>query len=128
MRDPTPPPKGTSPGLLIFTVLPALAFLVAGAAKLRGSPDVAANFALWGYPPWFPILTGVIEVGGAVALFVPRVAPFAAALLGCTMVGAVVTHVTHGEATHVGAPLLLLVWVGAVGYARRAPFASLFGR
>src|SRR5262249_48264456 len=100
----------------------------AGAMKLRGSPDVAANFARWGYPPWFAYVTGVIEVGGAVGLFVPRVAPFAAVLLCCTMVGAAVTHLTHGEAGHLAAPIVLLLWVGGVGWARREPLVALFRR
>ncbi len=125
---PPPPPRGTSFGLWIFTGLPALALLTAGAMKLGGSSEVAANFARWGYPPWFVNVTGVIEVGGAVCLFVPRVAPFAAALLCCTMIGAGVTHLTHGEANHLAAPIVLLLWVAAVGWARRAPLVTLFRR
>jgi len=129
MTDPTSPPrKGTSFGLWIFTGLPALAFLAAGVMKLGGSPEVAANFVKWGYPPWFAYVTGVIEVGGAIGLFVPRAAPFAAALLGCTMVGAAVTHLTHGEASHLAAPIVLLLWVAAVGWARREPLVALFRR
>jgi putative oxidoreductase len=127
-QPPRTPTRGTSIALWIITGLPGLSLLAAGAMKLTGPQPMVENFARWGYPPWFLYVTGAIEVAGAVGLFIPRVAPFAALLLGCTMVGAVITHVAHGDARMIVAPLVLLVLVGIVGYARRAPLLRLLGR
>ncbi len=37
-----------------------------------GSPSQVEHFAQWGYPFWFQYLTGIIEVGGGICLFLPK--------------------------------------------------------
>src|ERR1700748_2452255 len=71
----------------------AAAFLAAGSAKLAGVPFMVDLFAQIGLGQWFRLLTGVVEVTGAIALLVPGLASVAALWLGGTMVGAVATHV-----------------------------------
>jgi uncharacterized membrane protein YphA (DoxX/SURF4 family) len=114
--------------LWALTALLAAFFLVAGGAKLASSASSSVNFARWGYPGWFMCVVGVMEVGGAIALLVPRLAGFAAALLCGTMVGAALTHLAHGETTAAPVPLVLLALVALVGYARRAPVLALVTR
>ena len=46
----------------------------AGWDKLVPGGSWAEPFAHWGYPAWFRILIGALEVAGAAALLVPRVA------------------------------------------------------
>src|SRR5258708_10473583 len=70
----------------------AAAFLAAGAAKLAGVPFMVDLFAQIGLGQWFRVVTGVVEVTGAVALLVPGLASIGALWLGSTMVGAVATH------------------------------------
>src|ERR1700676_510176 len=70
----------------------AAAFLAAGAAKLAGVPYMVELFGQIGLGQWFRVLTGVVEVTGAVALLVPGLASIGALWLGATMVGAVPTH------------------------------------
>lgn len=72
-----------------------LAFLAAGLAKLAGAEMMVATFDTIGWGQWFRYLTGLIEVGGAVALWLPGVLPLlGAGALVCTMIGAVAAHLT----------------------------------
>jgi putative oxidoreductase len=102
----------------ILTVLLALAFLGAGGSKLASQPMMIATFNGFGYPQWFMYVTGVIEIAGAVLVLVPRVAFIGAALLVCVMVGAIFSHLTHGQAAKVPLPLVLLALAVAVGTLR----------
>jgi len=118
--EPTTPVATWKMALLwSLTVLLALFFLFAGGAKLASSASSVENFARWGYPAWFLYVVGVMEVGGALALLIPRVAGLAAVLLCGTMVGAAITHLAHGEMAAVPVPLVLLALVALVGYARQ---------
>ena len=45
-----------------------------------------------GVGQWFRYLTGIIEVGSAILLFIPGKQAWGAALLVCTMIGAVLAH------------------------------------
>lgn len=73
-------------------VLLTLAFAAAGGAKLLGVAMMVHTFDAIGVGQWFRYLTGAIEVGGAILLWVPGRQAMAAALLGATMVGAVMAH------------------------------------
>lgn len=78
--------------LLIIKILLTVAFFAAGAAKLIGAPMMVESYEVIGLGQWFRYLTGIIEVGGAVLLWIPRRQAWGAALLGATMVGAVLAH------------------------------------
>ena len=67
-------------------------FLLAGGSKLLGAPAMVALFDAIGIGQWFRYVTGIIEVGSAVALLVPSFAVFGALALVATMVGAVITE------------------------------------
>lgn len=73
-------------------ILLTLAFLGAGGAKLAGVDMMVATFDQIGFGHGFRYLTGIIELVGAALLWVPRRQVIGAALLGGTMVGAVLTH------------------------------------
>jgi len=110
--------KVRSIGLWIVTALLACLFVLSGSMKFV-NPDMAENFAKWGYPDWFRILIGVVELAGGLILLLPRTALYAAGVLGIVMVGAVFTHLGHGETPQAAVPLVLLVLLVIVGYARR---------
>src|SRR6478609_3611177 len=80
--------------IVIWTLstLVAALFLFAGGSKLAGVPMQVQMFAAIGIGQWFRYLTGLLEVGGAIGLFVPAVASYAALLLATVMVGAIATH------------------------------------
>jgi putative oxidoreductase len=71
----------------------AAAFLAAGFAKLAGVPYMVDLFDQIGLGQWFRLVTGIVEVTGAVALLIPGLASIGAVWLGFTMVFAVATHV-----------------------------------
>ena len=79
-------------GLWALQILTAAAFLVAGVAKLSGQPMMVETFEKVGVGQWFRYLTAFIEIGSAVLLLTPSLASVGAALLLCTMTGAVLAH------------------------------------
>ncbi len=103
----------------VLSILLAVAFVMAGASKLASAEMHVQSFARWGYPIWFMYVTGLVEVVAAILLVVPATRFYGAALLVCTMFGALVTHVNAGETAQIGAPLFLLVLAALVAWARR---------
>ena len=59
-------------------ILLALVFLAAGGAKLAGVPMMVQVYDLIGVGQWFRIVTGLVEVGGAITLLIPGYAGLAA--------------------------------------------------
>jgi putative oxidoreductase len=106
----------------------ALTFLTTGVSKLASIPPSPENFARWGYSPSFMLAIGAVEVLGGVALLVPRVSAVAAAALLVTMLGALRTGIVHGEPLHVALPLVLVVLLSILAYARREPLLRAIGR
>lgn len=84
----------------------AAAFLAAGAAKLAGVPFMVQLFDQIGFGQWFRIVTGVVEIIGALALLYPGLASIGGLWLGGTMVGAVATHLFIVHSNPAGAIVL----------------------
>ena len=105
----------------------AAAFLAAGAAKLAGVPFMVDLFAQIGLGQWFRVVTGVVEVVGAVALLFPGLASIGALWLGGTMVGAVATHLFVLHTSPVPA-IVLGVLNALVVYLRRDELVALLHR
>ena len=78
--------------VLLIKALLTLAFASAGFFKITGHEMMVATFAEIGVGQWFRYVTGAIELGAAVLLWVPGLQLVGAGLLLCTMVGAVLTH------------------------------------
>ncbi|WP_260954421.1 DoxX family protein [Pseudomonas citri] len=116
--------KFTSLGLRI---LAAVVFLSAGGAKLAGVPMMIEIFDKIGVGQWFRIVTGVVEVIGAIALLRSTSAVFGGLLLASTMLVAVLVHlfVIGGSP----APAIVLLFITAtVTWLHRADFAAVLGR
>lgn len=77
---------------IAIKALLTLAFVAAGFAKLSGVDMMVATFDAIGFGQWFRYVTGAIEIGGAILLWVPRKAWIGAGLLTCTMICAVLAH------------------------------------
>ncbi|WP_264051076.1 DoxX family protein [Methylobacterium flocculans] len=108
-------------------VLLALVFLAAGGAKLAGVPMMVEVYDFIGVGQWFRIVTGLVEVAGAIALLVPGYAAFAALWLACTMVGAIVAHLT-ALPTPAAPAAVLLALTATLAWLRRDQILAVFGR
>ena len=113
--------------LWVLQILVAVLFLMAGGAKLAGAAPMIAVYNTIGVGQWFRYVTGLIEVGSAALLVVPGLAAFGAGLLVCTMIGAVLTHVTILH-TSPAAPAALLVVTAVILWGRRGQMAARLGR
>ncbi len=96
-------------------------FIIAGGAKLMGSHSQVEHFAQWGYPLWFLYLTGFIEVGGGICLFIPKAQYFGIVVLSITMVGAAVTHLRANEMSAFPVPIVLLCLLVMLAWTMRHP-------
>lgn len=95
----------------------------AGYPKFSDSSGWAQAFAVWGYPSWFRILVGIVEVAGGLFLLIPGTGVYAAGALALIMIGAMGTHIVHGDPTavyHEAVPLGLLGAVAYLHHRRRA--------
>jgi uncharacterized membrane protein YphA (DoxX/SURF4 family) len=114
-------------GLWVLQVLLAAAFVMAGFAKLSGQPAMVEEFEQIGLGQWFRYLTGGIEVASAVLLVIPRCTPVGAALLVCTMSGAVLTHLLKIGGSPVPA-LVLGCFAGIILWGRFATVKAWLGQ
>lgn len=75
----------------------ALLFLMAGVQKTYGSKMHKEAFAKWGYPQWFRVVTGLVELGAAVLLiigfWIEGFAILGALILVAVGIGGVITHI-----------------------------------
>lgn len=109
-------------------VLLTLAFVAAGIAKLSGAEMMVGTFDAIGVGQWFRYVTGLIEVGAAILLWLPRRQVLAAAILGGTMVGAVLAHIfILGAASGIPAVILGLICTTVI-YLHRDQINETLGR
>jgi putative oxidoreductase len=113
-------------GLWVVQVVLAAGFVSAGVPKLAGAPMMVQMFDQIGAGQWFRYVTGTIEVGSAVLLLIPGMAGIAAILLICTMVGAILTHLTVLHSPPTG-PVVLLVLAAIVLWGRWSQVAQRLG-
>lgn len=104
-----------------------LAFVGAGGAKLAGVEMMVETYETIGVGQWFRYLTGIIEIVGVVLLWLPKRQVVGAALLGATMVGAVLAHLLILGPSAVPAVVLGLI-ATAVLYIYRAQVPAYLGR
>jgi len=106
-------------GLLAIRAVAALAFIAAGLAKLASVEMMVATFDAVGVGQWFRYVTGIIEIGGAILLWLPGRQFYGGALLALTMVGAIMSHFLFLGTATMGPAVLLLVLTAIIAYAYR---------
>ncbi|PVM78481.1 DoxX family protein [Caulobacter radicis] len=85
------------------------AFFVFGAVgNLLAPPDIAESYRRWGYPDWFHVVTGVLELAAAGLLAWRRARPVGAGLAATVMGAAVLTVLLHRDWGHLPPPLIVL--------------------
>ncbi|MEA2339068.1 MAG: putative oxidoreductase [Thermoanaerobaculia bacterium] len=82
----------------LLTLLLVAMFANAGIRKFPESGGWTRMFRLAGFPDWFRILIGVIEVAAAALLLIPRTAAYGAITVIVVMIGALgtVAMTLHG--------------------------------
>ena len=101
----------------IGLALIALIFIQAAALKLIGVQAMVEVFNKLGYPIWFRIVIGILEIAGAIALLIRSSSRYGAILLALIMIGAMISSLVNGAAGDAIMPvimLFLLVWVAVV--------------
>jgi uncharacterized membrane protein YphA (DoxX/SURF4 family) len=97
------------PALLLITI-----FVPQGWAKFSDTSGWAVAFRQWGYPTWFRLLIGTIELGASLCLLWGRTAAVGALLIAGVMLGGMGTHVVRDHGRHLTSevvPLTLAVLV-----------------
>ncbi len=111
--------------LLALQVLLAVLYLASGLGKVTLEATVVAGFTAMGIGPGLMVTIGVLELLGAVGLLIPRIAGLAATAFVALMIGAVgITAATLGVGM-ILVPVVVLVLVAVVAWARRHETAAL---
>ena len=79
--------------LWILAAMLIMVFVRAGWDKFDPTSGWARAFSFWGYPVWFRVLIGVLEIAAALLLVWPRTAAYGAAIIIVVMLGGMGTHV-----------------------------------
>ncbi|CAM5369472.1 DoxX family protein [Streptomyces aurantiogriseus] len=107
-------------------ILLALFYGIASALpKLIAHPSASEGFDKMGWGGAGMYIIGVLELAGALALLVPVLRSVAAVALGALMVGAFVVQVVVFDGQNAATPLILLVPLALIAWARRGSVTEL---
>ncbi|MFE4963919.1 DoxX family protein [Streptomyces sp. NPDC056660] len=109
-------------------VLLALFYAIASALpKLTAHPSAVESFDSigWGSAGMYTI--GALELAGAVALLIPVLQSVAAMALSALMVGAFIVQLTVFDGQYAATPLILILPLALIAWARRGQNARLWG-
>lgn len=91
----------------ILATIVAVLFAVAGVVNLARPGAVKRDFARWGYPAWFQLLCGALELFSAALLFGQQTRVLGLTLAGAIMIGALFTLLRNREPFRHLAPALI---------------------
>ncbi|MGW0290228.1 DoxX family protein [Streptomyces tuirus] len=112
--------------LRALQVLLALFYAMASALpKLIGHPSAAESFERLGWGSAGMYTIGALELAGAIALLIPVLQSLAAMALSALMVGAFVVQVAVFDGQYAATPLILMVPLVLIAWARREYNADL---
>ncbi len=119
--------------IIVIQVVLGLLFLVIGSMALVGKKELVEAFRHFGYPQWFRVVTGSLEVLGGLGLIIGIWVPWLAALastgLALVMLGAILTHVRIREPLQkVALPLVMGALAILVAVSYWPTFLHLVGR
>lgn len=79
--------------LWALTFMVVMVFVRAGWDKFNDASGWAKAFNVWGYPVWFRMFIGLLELAAALLLIWPRTAAYGAILIIAVMLGGMGTHI-----------------------------------
>lgn len=106
-------------GMWLPAILLILVFARQGWAKFSDTSGWAAAFRHWGYPDWFRVSIGVLELGAVVLLALGRTAAYGAIIIIVVMLGAWATHLIFDGGRHMTSEVVPLVLASIVLILRR---------
>jgi putative oxidoreductase len=113
--------------MLVLSAVLGVMLMGSGVAKLAGESHQVASFTVWGLPRWFLVLVGTFEFFGGLLLAVPATTPIGSLILSTIVVGALWTHVSHGEWTHAVPGVIVLTLLLLVFFRNRGRAIRLLG-
>jgi putative oxidoreductase len=125
MRKDTLIRAGKTIGPWIPAVLLALIFVPQGWSKFSDVSGWAVAFRHWGYPDWFRITIGVVELSAVALLLLGRTAALGALLIGAVMLGGMATHLIFDGGRHMTSEVVPLVLATIVLALRRSQLTGL---
>ncbi|NEA68334.1 DoxX family protein [Streptomyces sp. SID12488] len=93
--------------------------------KLIAHPSAAESFDKMGWGSAGMYTIGLLELAGAVALLIPVLQSVAAMALSALMVGAFIVQVAVFDGQYAATPLILIVPLALIAWARRGHNADL---
>jgi uncharacterized membrane protein YphA (DoxX/SURF4 family) len=120
MRKATVITAARTVGTWIPAILLALIFVPQGWSKFNDASGWAVAFRHWGYPDWFRVTIGVVELGAVVLLALGRTAAIGAILIILVMLGGMATHIIFDGGRHLTSEVVPLVLATIVLVVRRA--------
>jgi len=112
-------------GTWLPAILLTLIFVPQGWSKFNDASGWAVAFRHWGYPDWFRITIGVIELSAVALLLLGRTAAFGAILIILVMLGGMATHIIYDGGRHLTSEVVPLVLSSIVLVLRRGQIAAL---
>ncbi len=114
-------PRWLSVTMTVLRFLVAAFFVFMAGKNLGGDTQIASDFARWGYPGWFRVLTAVFQILGALLLVLPATTFYGAGLLAGILVGAIWTHLRFDPPAAALSPAVFLAPVLAFLVTYRPP-------
>jgi uncharacterized membrane protein YphA (DoxX/SURF4 family) len=112
--------------LRTLQVVLALFYVIASALpKLIAHPSAAEGFDRMGWGSAGMYTIGLLELAGGIALLIPVLQSVAAAALSALMVGAFVVQLTCFDGENAATPLILIIPLALIAWARRRHNADL---
>ena len=106
-------------GTWLPAILLILIFAPQGWAKFSDASGWATAFRHWGFPDWFRITIGVLELAAVGLLALGRTAAFGAIIIIMVMLGAWATHLIFDGGRHMTSEVVPLVLASIVLIVRR---------
>ncbi len=95
-------------GVWAVTIFVGIIFLMSGVVKFLQSSMWQERFATqWGLPGWMALVTGLLEMAGALLILMPRTAVYGGSIIAVVMIGATGTHAMAGEFPNMGVTAVL---------------------
>lgn len=115
-------------GMWIPALLLVAIFAPQGWSKFSDTSGWAVAFRHWGYPDWFRVTIGVVELLAVALLLLGRTAAFGALLIIIVMLGGMATHLSFDQGRHMTSEVVPLVLGCIVLVLRRRQLAPFVRR